>query len=110
MHDLENLIDDAWQRRADLASDEIDSTLKPAIERVLDALEQGTLRVAEPDGAGGWRTRQWLKKAVLLYFRVSRNRVVDGGAMHAFDKVPLRFAGASEADFRSEERRVGKEC
>src|SRR4249919_1368960 len=97
MHEFEPLIDDAWQRRADLSSPEIDATLKPAIERVLDALEQGALRVAEPDGAGGWRTHQWLKKAVLLYFRVSQNRVVDGGAMHAFDKVPLRFVDASES-------------
>src|SRR4029077_12315235 len=71
MHELEPLIDDAWQRRADLSNPEIDATLKPAIERVLDALEQGALRVAEPDGAGGWRTHQWVKKAVLLYFRVS---------------------------------------
>ena len=106
MHELEPLIDDAWQRRSDLATAEIDATLKPAIERVLDALEQGTLRVAEPDGAGGWHTHQWLKKAVLLYFRVSANRVVDGGAMHAFDKVPLRFVGASDADFQATGARV----
>ena len=106
MHELEPLIDDAWQRRADLSNPEIDATLKPAIERVLDALEQGALRVAEPDGAGGWRTHQWLKKAVLLYFRVSQNRVVDGGAMHAFDKVPLRFVDASESDFQATGARV----
>jgi 2,3,4,5-tetrahydropyridine-2-carboxylate N-succinyltransferase len=106
MHELEPIIDDAWQRRADLAKPEIDATLKPAIEHVLDALEQGTLRVAEPDGAGGWRTHQWLKKAVLLYFRVSQNRVVDGGAMHAFDKVPLRFVDASEGDFQATGARV----
>src|SRR6185312_2653353 len=99
MQPLEQLIDDAWQRRADLSKSEIDATLKPAIERVLDALEAGTLRVAEPDGAGGWRTHQWLKKAVLLYFRISANRIVDGGAMPAFDKVPLRFVGANQADF-----------
>ena len=106
MHEFEPLIDDAWQRRADLSNPEIDATLKPAIERVLDALEQGALRVAEPDGAGGWRTHQWLKKAVLLYFRVSQNRVVDGGAMHAFDKVPLRFVDASESDFQATGARV----
>ncbi len=84
----------------------IESTLKPAIDRVLDALESGSVRVAEPDGTGTWRVHQWLKKAVLLYFRVSENRVVDGGAMAAFDKVPLRFAGADDAAFRATGARV----
>ena len=106
MHDLEKLIEDTWERRGDLAKDEIDRSLKPAIDRILDALESGALRVAEPDGVGGWRTHQWLKKAVLLYFRVSSNQVVDGGAMHAFDKVPLRFAAATEADFQATGARV----
>ena len=106
MHELENLIDDAWERRSNLSPGEIDATLKPAIDRVLDALEAGTHRVAEPDGAGGWRVHQWLKKAVLLYFRISTNRVVDGGAMRAFDKVPLRFAAATEADFAAAGARV----
>jgi len=106
MHDLEKLIDDAWEHRADLAKSDVESTLKPAIERVLDELESGALRVAEPDGAGGWRTHQWIKKAVLLYFRVNANRVVDGGAMAAFDKVPLRFANAVEADFAAAGARV----
>src|SRR6476660_432114 len=106
MHQSERLIEDAWERRGELAKDEIETSLKPAIESVLDGLESGALRVAEPDGAGGWRTHQWLKKAVLLYFRVSANRVVDGGAMHAFDKVPLRFADSDEADFLATGARV----
>jgi 2,3,4,5-tetrahydropyridine-2-carboxylate N-succinyltransferase len=105
MHELEPLIDDAWNRRADLSKSEIE-TLKPAIDRALDALEAGVVRVAEPDVSGGWRVHQWLKKAVLLYFRISANRVVEGGAMHAFDKVPLRFASATQADFESAGARV----
>jgi 2,3,4,5-tetrahydropyridine-2-carboxylate N-succinyltransferase len=106
MRDLEPLIDDAWNRRADLSKSEIASTLKPAIDRVLDALESGAVRVAEPDVSGGWRVHQWLKKAVLLYFRISGNRVMDGGSMVAFDKVPLRFADADEAAFRAAGARV----
>jgi 2,3,4,5-tetrahydropyridine-2-carboxylate N-succinyltransferase len=106
MYDLEPLIDDAWNRRADLSKSEIESTLKPAIDRVLDALESGAVRVAEADGAGGWRVHQWLKKAVLLYFRISGNRVMDGGPMAAFDKVPLRFASSTAADFESAGARV----
>lgn len=106
MQSDESLIDDAWERRASLSEAEIATTLRPAIERILDALEAGSARVAEPDGNGGWQTYQWLKKAVLLYFRISANRIVDGGPMRAFDKVPLRFAGADEAAFRTVGARV----
>lgn len=106
MSSYEALIDDAWERRAALSEDEVADSLRPAIENILDQLESGEVRVAEPDGSGGWRTHQWLKKAVLLYFRISANRVMDGGPMAAFDKVPLRFAGADEADFRAAGARV----
>ncbi|MEO5622702.1 MAG: 2,3,4,5-tetrahydropyridine-2,6-dicarboxylate N-succinyltransferase [Dokdonella sp.] len=99
MQPLEILIEDAWQRRDTLDDHEISTSLRPAIEGVLDALERGSLRVAEPDGSGGWRTHQWLKKAVLLYFRISANHVMNGGPMAAFDKVPLRFANADAAGF-----------
>ncbi|MEO7430967.1 MAG: 2,3,4,5-tetrahydropyridine-2,6-dicarboxylate N-succinyltransferase [Dokdonella sp.] len=106
MHAHQSLIDDAWERRNALSEAEISSTLRPAIEQVLDALEGGHTRVAEQDGDGGWTTHQWLKKAVLLYFRISANRLMDGGPMAAFDKVPLRFSGADEDDFRAAGARV----
>ncbi len=62
---------------------------------MLDRLESGEFRVAEPDAEapGGWRVNQWLKKAVLLYFRLSPNVVMDFGGMRYFDKVPMRWAG-----------------
>ncbi|MEO8459766.1 MAG: 2,3,4,5-tetrahydropyridine-2,6-dicarboxylate N-succinyltransferase [Dokdonella sp.] len=92
------IIETAWERRADL--DEITlARLRPAIERVLDSLESGARRVATPDSNGGWQVQQWLKKAVLLYFRTSENRVMDGGPMDAFDKVPLRFTDADGSEF-----------
>ena len=100
------LIDEAWERRTALAEEEIAECLRPAIDEVLDTLEAGTARVAEPDGHGGWHVHQWLKKAVLLYFRINANRVMDGGPMAAFDKVPLRFVDASEAAFRDAGARV----
>ena len=106
MRQLEVLIDDAWERRTALTDEEVATTLRPAIEHILDALEAGNTRVAEPDGNGGWQTHQWLKKAVLLYFRISANRVVGGGPMQAFDKVPLRFVDAGEAEFRATGARV----
>jgi len=104
MQALETLVNDAWERRTALTEADT-ATLRPAIEQVLDALESGALRVAEPAGEG-WQTHQWLKKAVLLYFRISANRVVDGGPMQAFDKVPLRFVDADEAAFRAAGARV----
>lgn len=104
MQELEPIIDDAWDRRAAL-TDADNAMLRPAFERVLDALESGVLRVAEPDG-NGWRVHQWIKKAVLLYFRINANRAMDGGAMAAFDKVPLRFADADESVLRATGARI----
>ena len=92
MQAIETLINDAFERRGELSQNEIDGQVRPAVERVLELLETGERRVAEPDDAGGWAVNQWIKKAVLLYFRISANCVVDGGAAQAFDKVPLRFA------------------
>ena len=105
MQAIETLIDAAWERRTELDAAHIESELRPAIERVMDALEAGALRVAE-SADGGWRVHQWIKKAVLLYFRITANRAMDGGPMAAFDKVPLRFAGADEAALRATGARV----
>jgi 2,3,4,5-tetrahydropyridine-2-carboxylate N-succinyltransferase len=99
MQVIEKIIDAAWERRAELASNEIESELRPAVERALDLLESGQARVAEADPAGGWIVHQWLKKAVLLYFRINGNVVMDGGPMNAWDKVPLRFDGADKSVF-----------
>lgn len=102
---VETLIEDAWERRSSL-SDADAARLRPALDDVLDGLEAGALRVAEPDGQGGWRVHQWLKKAVLLYFRLHPNQVMDGGPMAAFDKVPLRFAGAGAEAFQAAGARI----
>jgi 2,3,4,5-tetrahydropyridine-2,6-dicarboxylate N-succinyltransferase len=101
MEQLETLIDDAWERRAELSQPEIQTHLRPAIEQTLDLLESGERRVAEPDGRGGWRVHQWLKKAVLLYFRVSANRVMAADPAPYFDKVALRFEGFDAARFQA---------
>ncbi|MBS0431614.1 MAG: 2,3,4,5-tetrahydropyridine-2,6-dicarboxylate N-succinyltransferase [Proteobacteria bacterium] len=99
MRELETVIDEAWEQRATFDA-EATMHLRGQLERVLDSLEEGSLRVAEPDGQGGWRVHQWIKKAVLLYFRTGTSRALDGGAMVAFDKVPLRFADADETVFQ----------
>lgn len=106
MQQLASLIDDAFERRASLAQSEIETHLRPAVGQVLELLESGELRVAEPDGRGGWNVNQWVKKAVLLYFRINDNRVVDGGPAGAFDKVPLRFAHGDDASLQQLGARV----
>ncbi len=103
---LRGLIDDAWERRDALRVDEINDTVKPAVDRVIAGLETGALRVAEPDGNGGWQVNQWLKKAVLLYFRTQDMQVMDAAPAPFWDKVPARFAGFDEAAFRQAGVRV----
>jgi 2,3,4,5-tetrahydropyridine-2-carboxylate N-succinyltransferase len=98
-HTLESLIDAAFERRADITPANVPADLAQALTEIVAGLNAGRLRVAEKvDGA--WVTHQWLKKAVLLYFRAHDNRVIDGGATTYFDKVPTRFAGLSDAEFR----------
>jgi 2,3,4,5-tetrahydropyridine-2,6-dicarboxylate N-succinyltransferase len=106
MQSMESLINDAFERRSDLSQSEIETHLRPALGQVLDLLESGEQRVAEPDGNGGWTVNQWLKKAVLLYFRINGNRVVDGGPAQAFDKVPLRFAHGNDDELQGLGARV----
>jgi 2,3,4,5-tetrahydropyridine-2-carboxylate N-succinyltransferase len=93
---LERTIESAWERRSELAPGRVSSTVMDAVEACLDALESGRLRVAEPaGGAGQWKVNQWLKKAVLLAFRVHDNEVINAGYTRFFDKLPLRWSGAA---------------
>ncbi len=103
---LRAAIDAAWERRAALSPGELLETVKPAVEQAITGLEQGVLRVAEPDGNGGWQVNEWLKKAVLLYFRTQHMAVIDAVPAPFWDKVPARFAGFDEAAFRALGARV----
>lgn len=91
-------IDAAWEDRATVGP-ETGGAVRDAVETALTALDSGAARVAEPDGAGGWRVNQWLKKAVLLSFRLNANRVMPGPVGPAYDKVPTKFDGWDEARF-----------
>lgn len=93
------IIEAAYDARQSISPDNAGSELVTAIESAIAGLETGVLRVAEP-AAGGWRVNEWLKKAVLLYFRVRHNAEVEGGASRCFDKVPLRWAHGSDDDIR----------
>jgi len=106
MSAIEAIIEAAWERRSDLPADEVERQIRPAIEAVLDSLESGASRVAERQADGHWQVHQWLKKAVLLYFRINPNRVMDGGPMQAWDKVPLRFIDADADAFSATGARI----
>jgi 2,3,4,5-tetrahydropyridine-2-carboxylate N-succinyltransferase len=106
MSALESIIDAAWERRSALGARDIESDVRPAVEAALDLLESGQVRVAERQADGSWLVHQWLKKAVLLYFRINQNRVMDGGPMQAWDKVPLRFFGADAEAFAAAGARI----
>jgi 2,3,4,5-tetrahydropyridine-2-carboxylate N-succinyltransferase len=106
VEELKFMIDSAFERRAMLTIDEIEGSTRPTVERVISGLESGEFRVAEPDGKGGWAVNEWLKKAVLLYFRVNDMHLVDARPAPFWDKVPARFEGFGESDFRKVGARV----
>src|SRR5690348_5361224 len=105
MHELQPVIDTAWEAGGGLDAAPAES-VRPALDQVMDELEAGRLRVAEPGGEGGWKVHAWIKQAILLYFRAHDVRVMDGGPMVAYDKVPLRFSSADESAFRSAGARI----
>ncbi|PZO90092.1 MAG: 2,3,4,5-tetrahydropyridine-2,6-dicarboxylate N-succinyltransferase [Sphingomonas sanxanigenens] len=99
---LSGIIEQAWDDREQLGF-ATQGEVRLAVDRALALLDSGAARVAEPDGEGGWRVNQWLKKAVLLSFRLNDMAEISGapGAAHWWDKVPSKFAGWGEQDFRS---------
>jgi 2,3,4,5-tetrahydropyridine-2-carboxylate N-succinyltransferase len=99
MSELEPLIDQLWERRDDL-SPESGGDSRITVERAIAMLDAGVARVAEPS-EGGWRVNQWLKKAVLLSFRLNGMQMVSGGPGGGYwwDKVPSKFAGWSPRQF-----------
>jgi 2,3,4,5-tetrahydropyridine-2-carboxylate N-succinyltransferase len=90
-------IDEAFERRADITAKTAAPALRHAIEESIELLDSGRARVAEKRD-GQWTVNQWLKKAVLLYFRTHDNTLIDAGYTRFFDKVPLKYAARSQAD------------
>ena len=101
MSELVARIEAAWDARETVTP--AHAAVRASVEEALGLLDAGAMRVAEPDGNGGWKVNQWLKKAVLLSFRLTDNGVMEGGSAGApaFDKVPLKFAGWDDARFRA---------
>jgi 2,3,4,5-tetrahydropyridine-2,6-dicarboxylate N-succinyltransferase len=93
-HPLASVIDQAWEARASLSPQSASGEVRQAVNTVLEGLDTGSLRVAEKI-EGQWQVHQWIKKAVLLSFRLSDNQPVSGGGLQFYDKVPTKFAGLS---------------
>ncbi len=106
IEEIKFMIDSAWERRTMLTPEEMEGSTRPAVERVIEGLESGEFRVAEPDGKGGWTVNEWLKKAVLLYFRVQDMELMESYPSPYWDKIPMRFADFDEAAFRKLGARV----
>ncbi|MEY4014353.1 MAG: 2,3,4,5-tetrahydropyridine-2,6-dicarboxylate N-succinyltransferase [Pseudomonadota bacterium] len=88
---LQSLIDAAWDARADLTPKQHPAELRAAVEEIIEQLDAGALRVASKE-SGEWVVHQWLKKAVLLSFRLRDNAPIEAGDLRFFDKVPTKFA------------------
>ena len=102
---LQSLIETAFERRAELTPANLPADLRSVIDDCIELLDSGRARVAEPKD-GRWVVNEWLKKAVLLYFRSHDNVVMDAGYTRFYDKVPLKYAQASEADLKASGARV----
>ncbi|EEX50258.1 2,3,4,5-tetrahydropyridine-2,6-dicarboxylate N-succinyltransferase [Pasteurella multocida] len=102
---LQNIIEAAFEKRAEITPKTVDAQTRAAIEEAIEGLDSGKYRVAEKID-GEWVTHQWLKKAVLLSFRINDNELVSGGETNYYDKVPMKFADYDEARFQQEGFRV----
>ncbi|MEY2340719.1 2,3,4,5-tetrahydropyridine-2,6-dicarboxylate N-succinyltransferase [Acidithiobacillus sp. IBUN Pt1247-S3] len=97
---LQDIIDTAWEQRAEISPKQAPVELREAVQQVIEGLDKGVLRVAEKvDGA--WHTHQWIKKAVLLSFRLHDNFRMNGGETQFYDKVPGKFSDYNSNDFRT---------
>jgi 2,3,4,5-tetrahydropyridine-2,6-dicarboxylate N-succinyltransferase len=105
MENTRKIIDDSWEKRAEFNPANAPRPLREAVEEVLAGLDSGRLRVAQKSD-GQWITHQWIKKAVLLSFRLEDNRLIEGGGTRYFDKVPSKFASADAGSFAAGGYRV----
>ncbi|UUC91347.1 MULTISPECIES: 2,3,4,5-tetrahydropyridine-2,6-dicarboxylate N-succinyltransferase [Comamonas] len=103
---LQSIIDNAWDNRANISPSAAPKEVVDAVEHVIAELNNGKLRVATREGVGQWTVHQWIKKAVLLSFRLKDNALINGGALNFFDKVPTKFEGMSEAEIAATGVRV----
>lgn len=105
MKHLSDVIDGFWEHRTNFFPTDHPAELKEVVDQILSGLDEGSLRVAEKFGEV-WVTHQWIKKAVLLSFRLSANKQSSAGPLQFFDKVPLKFENYTEEQFQDGGYRV----
>jgi len=106
MSHLQQTIEQAWGSRDAWTVQDVKPEVRDAIEKTITLLGEGGVRVSERDDNGVWQINEWLKKAVLLYFKLHDNRLMRSGEANYFDKVPLKFSGWGESEFRNAGIRV----
>lgn len=105
MTELQTIIEQAFDNRDELSAASAPQDIRDAVNKAIDMLNDGSARVAEKIG-GEWVVHQWLKKAVLLFFRLHNNEMIEGAESRFFDKVPLKYRNYSEQDFAADGVRV----
>lgn len=100
MPDIREVIESAFEHRTEITPRNVETSVRDAVREALEQLDSGVLRVAEKRD-GEWKVNEWLKKAVLLSFRIEENQFIKGGFTNYYDKVPSKYADASSRDFRS---------
>lgn len=103
---LQTILDAAWEDRANMSIQSAPKEVADAVEHVIAQLNNGTLRVATRNGVGQWTTHQWIKKAVLLSFRLKDNRVMKSGDLTFFDKVDTKFSHMTAEELKASGVRV----
>ncbi|MBH2020322.1 2,3,4,5-tetrahydropyridine-2,6-dicarboxylate N-succinyltransferase [Polaromonas sp.] len=103
---LQATLDAAWENRASLSATSAPQEVLDAVEHTIAKLDSGKLRVASREGVGQWTVHQWIKKAVLLSFRLKDNELMRAGDLGFYDKVPTKFARLSEQEMRATGVRV----
>lgn len=105
MNDLQSIIEDAYERRAEITPRNVETLTRDAIVTAIDMLDSGEARVSKKTG-NDWVVNEWLKKAVLLYFRISDNEFMKGGFTNYFDKVPSKYADFNNREFLESGTRI----
>lgn len=100
MHQLQSIIEAGFEDRAKLSPQNVPADIKHAVSEMVDLLDSGKMRIAEKIN-GQWQVNEWLKKGVLLYFRIHDNEIIRSGMTQYFDKVPLKYNQHSHDEFVS---------
>ena len=103
---LQQIIENAWENRTQISAASAPAEVQDAVAHVIDQLDAGQLRVASRQGVGQWTVHQWIKKAVLLSFRLKDNEIISAGDLGFYDKVPTKFAHLSPQELAATGVRV----